>query len=101
MKTNNPFIDSLIETQTTVMNNWVDTTKKLQTAVTNGNIADEGQNIRTLEFVFKNDTLTFSDNSNEYTLPGEAVVYLKEMDEIKRSRAEAEKTEEILVNCNG
>lgn len=45
MKTNNPFIDNLIETQTTVMNNWVDTTKKLQTAVTNGNIADEGQNI--------------------------------------------------------
>ena len=45
MKTNNPFIDSLIETQTTVMNNWVDTTKKLQTAATNGNIADEGQNI--------------------------------------------------------
>ncbi len=45
MKTNNPFIDSIIETQTTVMNNWVDTTKKFQTAITNGNITDEGQNI--------------------------------------------------------
>jgi polyhydroxyalkanoate synthase subunit PhaE len=45
MKTNNPFIDSILETQTTVMNNWVDTTKKVQAAITNGNIADEGQNI--------------------------------------------------------
>lgn len=45
MKTNNPFIDSIIETQTNVMNNWMDTTKKFQTAITNGNIADEGQNI--------------------------------------------------------
>jgi hypothetical protein len=45
MKTNNPFIDSIIETQTNVMNNWVDTTKKFQTAITNGNITDEGQNI--------------------------------------------------------
>lgn len=45
MKTNNPFIDSIIETQTTVMNNWVDTTKKFQSAITNGNITDEGQNI--------------------------------------------------------
>lgn len=45
MKTNNPFIDSIIETQTTVMNNWMDTTKKFQTAITNGNITDEGQNI--------------------------------------------------------
>jgi polyhydroxyalkanoate synthesis regulator phasin len=45
MKTNNPFIDSIIETQTNVMNNWMDTTKKFQTAITNGNITDEGQNI--------------------------------------------------------
>lgn len=45
MKTNNPFIDSLIETQTNVMNNWIDATKKVQNAVANGNLADEGQNI--------------------------------------------------------
>lgn len=45
MKTNNPFIDSIIETQTNVMNNWMDTTKKFQSAITNGNITDEGQNI--------------------------------------------------------
>jgi polyhydroxyalkanoate synthesis regulator phasin len=45
MKTNNPFIDNLIETQTTVMNNWIDATKKVQSAVASGNLADEGQNI--------------------------------------------------------
>ena len=45
MKTNNPFIDSILETQTNLMNNWMDTTKKFQSAITNGNITDEGQNI--------------------------------------------------------
>lgn len=45
MKTNNPFIDNLIETQTNVMNNWMDSTKKFQSAMTSGNIASEGQNI--------------------------------------------------------
>ncbi len=45
MKTNNPFFDSLLETQTTVMNNWMDSTKKFQNAMTSGNITTEGQNI--------------------------------------------------------
>lgn len=45
MKTNNPFFDNLIETQTNVMNNWMDSTKKFQSAITSGNIASEGQNI--------------------------------------------------------
>ncbi len=45
MKTNNPFIDSMVETQSNVMNNFVESAKKMQTAFTNGNIAHEGQNI--------------------------------------------------------
>ncbi len=45
MKTNNPFIDNLIETQATVMNNWMDSTKKIQSAITSGNITTEGQAI--------------------------------------------------------
>jgi polyhydroxyalkanoate synthesis regulator phasin len=45
MKTNNPFFDSLIETQANVMNNWMDTTKKFQAAMTNGSISSEGQSI--------------------------------------------------------
>lgn len=45
MKTNNPFFDNLIETQTNVMNNWVDSTRKFQNAISNGNITTEGQAI--------------------------------------------------------
>ncbi|MGZ3883993.1 MAG: poly(R)-hydroxyalkanoic acid synthase subunit PhaE [Bacteroidia bacterium] len=45
MKTNNPFLDNLIEAQTNVVNNWVDTTKKVQAAITSGSISHEGQNI--------------------------------------------------------
>lgn len=45
MKTNNPIFDNLIETQATVVNNWMDSTKKIQAAMTSGNIATEGQNI--------------------------------------------------------
>ena len=45
MKTNNPFFDNLIETQTKAMNEWMDTAKKFQSAATSGSIATEGQNI--------------------------------------------------------
>jgi polyhydroxyalkanoate synthesis regulator phasin len=45
MKTANPFIDSIVETQTNFVNNWMDSAKKMQSAFTNGNIAHEGQNI--------------------------------------------------------
>ncbi|HWY38782.1 MAG TPA: hypothetical protein VNY73_09505, partial [Bacteroidia bacterium] len=44
MKTN-PIFDNLIETQTQAINNWVDSTKKFQTAFTSGSIANEGQSI--------------------------------------------------------
>jgi polyhydroxyalkanoate synthase subunit PhaE len=45
MKTANPFIDSIVETQTNFMNNWMDSAKKMQSAFSNGNIAQEGQSI--------------------------------------------------------
>jgi len=45
MKTNNPIIDNMIETQTEAINSWVDSTKKIQSAIVAGNMANEGQNI--------------------------------------------------------
>jgi hypothetical protein len=45
MKTNNPIIDNMIETQTQAINSWVDSTKKIQSALIGGNIATEGQTI--------------------------------------------------------
>lgn len=45
MKTTNPVIDTLIESQTQFVNNWMDSAKKMQTAFTNGNIASEGQSL--------------------------------------------------------
>lgn len=43
MKTNNPFIDTLVESQTQFVNNWMESAKKMQSAFTNGSIASEGQ----------------------------------------------------------
>lgn len=45
MKTNNPFIDNMIEAQAAAVSNFMDTTKKFQNAFASGNIASEGQNI--------------------------------------------------------
>ena len=45
MKTNNPILDNIIETQTQAINSWVDSTKKIQSALLGGNIATEGQTI--------------------------------------------------------
>lgn len=45
MKTNNPLIDTLVESQTQIVNNWMDSAKKMQTAFTNGNISSEGQSL--------------------------------------------------------
>ncbi len=44
MKTN-PIFDTLIEAQTQAVNNWVDSTKKFQSAFTSGSIPHEGQSI--------------------------------------------------------
>ncbi|MGE0566784.1 MAG: poly(R)-hydroxyalkanoic acid synthase subunit PhaE [Bacteroidia bacterium] len=45
MKTDNPFIDSMLEAQANVMNNWMESAKKMQASFTNGNVSHEGQNI--------------------------------------------------------
>jgi polyhydroxyalkanoate synthesis regulator phasin len=45
MKTNNPFIDTLVESQTKFVNNWMESAKKMQSAFTNGNITSEGQSL--------------------------------------------------------
>lgn len=45
MKTENPFIDNILETQTAAVSNWMDTTKKFQSAITTGQIQTEGQSI--------------------------------------------------------
>jgi polyhydroxyalkanoate synthase subunit PhaE len=44
MKTN-PIFENLIEAQTQAINNWVDSTRKFQSAFTSGSIAAEGQSI--------------------------------------------------------
>lgn len=45
MKTANPFIDGIVETQANFINNWMDSAKKMQSAFSNGNITSEGQSI--------------------------------------------------------
>ncbi|MFN6039661.1 MAG: poly(R)-hydroxyalkanoic acid synthase subunit PhaE [Bacteroidota bacterium] len=45
MKTNNPFFDNMIDAQTKTVNNWLDTTKKFQDAVSGGKIQAEAQSI--------------------------------------------------------
>lgn len=45
MKTTNPVIDTLVESQTQFVNNWMDSAKKMQSAFTSGNITTEGQSL--------------------------------------------------------
>ncbi|MCW3076595.1 MAG: hypothetical protein JWO32_1204 [Bacteroidetes bacterium] len=45
MKTANPIIDGIVETQTQFVSNWMDSAKKMQSAFSNGNVAHEGQTI--------------------------------------------------------
>lgn len=45
MKTSNPVIDTLVESQTQIVNNWMESAKKMQSAFTSGNIASEGQSL--------------------------------------------------------
>ncbi|MDP3556703.1 MAG: poly(R)-hydroxyalkanoic acid synthase subunit PhaE [Bacteroidota bacterium] len=45
MKTSNPLIDTMIETQTQYLNTWMDSAKKMQSAISNGSISHEGQTI--------------------------------------------------------
>ena len=45
MKKENPVIDSIVETQTNFINSWLESTKKMQSAFSNGNVASDGQSI--------------------------------------------------------
>src|SRR4051812_14244275 len=45
MKKTNPVLDNLVETQTEIMNNWMESAKKMQNAFTNGNPVTESSNI--------------------------------------------------------
>lgn len=45
MKTSNPVIDTLVESQSQFLNNWMDSAKKMQSAFTSGNITNEGQSL--------------------------------------------------------
>jgi len=45
MKTTNPVIDTLVESQTQFVNNWMDSAKKMQSAFTSGNMATEGASL--------------------------------------------------------
>lgn len=45
MKTSNPVFDTLVETQTNFVNNWMDSARKMQAAMASGNIAHEGQSL--------------------------------------------------------
>ena len=41
MKTNNAFVDALIESQSQALNNWLEATQKMQNAIANGNAMTE------------------------------------------------------------
>ena len=43
MKTNNPLMDTLVESQTQFVNNWMESAKKMQAAFTDGTMSSEGQ----------------------------------------------------------
>lgn len=45
MKTSNPFLDTLVESQSQFVNNWMESAKKMQNAFTSGNITSEGQSL--------------------------------------------------------
>jgi len=42
MKTNNAFVDALMESQSQALNNWLEATQKMQNAIANGNAMTEG-----------------------------------------------------------
>lgn len=73
MKTNNPIIDSMAETQAQFLNNWMDSAKKFQNAFSNGNAMHEGQTIfkefmdkqmNVLNSMQNNSTNLFSNNNS-------------------------------------
>lgn len=45
MKTNNPVLDTIVESQSQFINNWMESARKMQNAFSSGNIASEGQSL--------------------------------------------------------
>lgn len=66
-------------------------------SLTNNSLNDNNQ--RSIQFFFKNDTLTFSSNtnSNYYTLPDEAITYLNEKKELLKDKAEKDRSQQLLI----
>ena len=64
MKTSNPVIDTLVESQTQFVNNWMESAKKMQSAFTSGNIANEGQSLYKEYFDKQMDILSSMKNSS-------------------------------------
>lgn len=74
MKTNNPIIDSMLEAQANVLNNWMESAKKMQSSFTSGSMPHEGQNImkdwyekqmNILSSMQQNSNSFFGNNSNQ------------------------------------
>ncbi|MDI1354289.1 MAG: poly(R)-hydroxyalkanoic acid synthase subunit PhaE [bacterium] len=65
MKTANPIIDTLVESQTQFVNSWMDSAKKMQSAFTSGNIASEGQSLYKEYFDKQMDILNTMKESNK------------------------------------
>ncbi len=67
MKTNNPILDSMLEAQANVLNNWMDSAKKMQTSFTSGNMMHETQTIAREWFEKQAEILKgFQQNSNNF-----------------------------------
>ncbi len=45
MKTNNAFVDALIDSQSQALNHWLDASQKMQSAIASGNLTSEGPSI--------------------------------------------------------
>ncbi|NRA93927.1 MAG: T9SS type A sorting domain-containing protein [Psychroserpens sp.] len=54
------------------------------------NCTDFDSDVRTIKFTFVNDTLTFSNSTERYNLPQEALIYLKNQEEIRLDIIEKE-----------
>jgi predicted component of type VI protein secretion system len=63
MKTTNPVLDTIIESQTQIINNWMDSAKKMQSALAKGNIASDGQQLYKEYFDKQMDILNSMKNS--------------------------------------
>lgn len=91
MKTSNPVLENIIETQSQAIKNWMDSTQKFQQAMMSGNLASEGQTIYK-EWVEKQTSLfggaqaNFKANAENFAKPEEFFKnwYGQQMDSVKK-----------------